>query len=106
MAFRFSVTSMIRPTGLERIPSSFIATTQSRRPSIQHAAPPSAAGQLQSSELVEPVKSSVDGMSAISITKPRDQYLYLKCSSDSGGDIVSRVIERERSSSTYCITGT
>ena len=115
MAFWFGVTSMIRPTGLERIPSSFIlasmkqglsaATTKSREPSIQHTAPPSAACQLQLSELVESPRPSVGGIRATSITKPRDQHLYLKCSSDSGGDIVSRFIERERSPSTYVSLG-
>ena len=115
MAFWFGITSMIRPTGLERIPSSSIlasmkqglsvATPQSQTQHPQSTTQPFDCRQ-QSSKSIGPFTPNFGGVDTIYNIVPRDRYLFSKCSERGGNSLVSRTMERERSSSTYCITGT
>jgi hypothetical protein len=115
MAFWFGVTSMIRPTGLERIPSSFILASMKQglsaaasQSQTQHSrrTPQPFAYRPRSSEPRGRFTPSFGGAGTIYNNTPRDRYLFLKCSDDGVNVSVSRVMERGRDSSTYCITGT
>jgi hypothetical protein len=112
MAFWFGITSLIRPISLERIPTGRVLA--STKQSLSAA---TSGHQLQTTQSLQrcPRRYPSDGLAASSSAKvagaehglaPRDQYLFLECSSSSINAPVSRVIERERMWSTYCITGT
>jgi len=115
MAFWFGITAMIRPAGLERIPSSFVfasmgqglsaATAQSPTQQIQRK-PQNSCHQPRSSEPIGPFTPSFGGTGTTYNATRRDQYLFLECSNKLGNAKVSGAMERERDSSTYCITGT
>jgi hypothetical protein len=105
MAFWFGITSMIRPTGLERIPSSFVLASMKQGLSV--ASTQSHTQQMQRTpQPYSYFTPSFGGADAMYSITPREQYLFSRRSEHRGGSLVSRVIERERSSSTYCITGT
>lgn len=117
MAFWFGITSMIRPAGLERIPSSFILASMKQglsaatpQPHTQHTCiertPRRYPYHPRSSEPIGPCTPNFGGTGTLYNTTPRDQYLFLKYSDERGHASVSRAIEREGDSSTYCITGT
>ena len=105
MAFWFGITSMIRPTGLERIPASFVLASMKQGLSATTSLPQTHPIRRtpQTYSYFTPNFSGADDMCS---TTPRDQYLYLKCSERGGESLVSRALERERDPSTYCITGT
>jgi hypothetical protein len=114
MAFWFGITSLIRPFTLERIPASRILA--STKHSLSAA---TSDHQLQTTQSLQTClrRYPSDGLTASSRARvtgaehglaPRDQYLFLECSSSSSSvnSPVSRAIERQRTWSTYCITGT
>jgi hypothetical protein len=114
MAFWFGITSMIRPVGLKRIPSSFILAPMKQR--LSAATPQSQTHHSQSTpqpfnyqqrwcEPVGPFTSNFGGAGTIYDATMRDRYLFLQCSERGGDSLVSRAMERERGGSTYCITG-
>lgn len=108
MAFWFGITSMIRPTSVERIPSSFVLASMKQGLS---AATSHSQTQTQQTQLTPQTYSffapSFGGADSKCNTTLRDQYLFLKCSDGRcGASSVSRVVEREPDSGTYCITGT
>jgi len=105
MAFWFGITSMIRPTGLERIPASFVLA--SVKQSLSAATSQSQKQQIQRSpQTYFYFTPNFGGADTVCNTTPRDQYLFLECTGGRGNASVSRAMERERDSSTYCITGT
>ena len=105
MAFWFGITSMIQPTGLERIPASFVLASMKQGLSAATSQPRTQ--QIQrSSKTYSYFTPNFGGLDAMCYTTPRDQYLLLKCSDGRGSASVSRAMERKRDSSTYCITGT
>lgn len=110
MAFWFGITSMIRPTSLESIP-----------PTLRHI-PALAEGTLQSRQrnqrslavlphhhrLSDPIyisHPSIRGPNANALTLLRDSYLFLECGGRKLSSPISRIIDQERRSSTYCLTG-
>lgn len=105
MAFWFGITSMIRPTGLERISASFVLA--SMKQGLSAATLELRMQQIQrSSQTYSYFAPNFGGADVMCNTAPRYQYLFLECSSGRGNDLVLRATERERDSSTYCITGT
>lgn len=102
MAFWFGITSMIRPASLERIPASFALASMKQGLSA-------ATSQQQiprSPQTYSHSTPNFGGADALCNSTPRDRYIFLKCRDDRGNALVSRIMERERDSSTYCITGT